>query len=151
MLLNQTSEYALRALVTLAGLSPGETMPARNLAQRTGIPLPYLSKIMRRLVLHRLAQGRKGHGGGFALARAPKAIRFLDVFAALQQDAEPRDCAFGWATCDSRHPCQLHDAWATMKESFLDWAAKTTLADATYVDHRRPSSRGARRKWADNL
>ena len=130
MILNQTAEYALRAMAILAMLAPGEGLRAADLAERTGIPVAYLSKIMRRLVLAKLVDSRKGHGGGFRLAQPPARITFLAVLSAVDLAPEPNRCAFGWGACDPRHPCVLHSVWSELSETFVRWAEKTTLADA---------------------
>jgi Rrf2 family protein len=137
--LSQTAEYALRAAAWLAAESPDAPVRARDLARATGIPEPYLAKILRRLVLAGILESRKGQGGGFALARPPESIRFDEVLEAV--DAAPRAdrCAFGWGACDAKHPCPLHDSWGPISHAFADWAASTTLAEA------RRAIRGAAR------
>jgi Rrf2 family protein len=127
--LSQTAEYALRAAAWLAAESPDAPVRAKDLSRGTGIPEPYLAKILRRLVLAGILESRKGQGGGFALARAPDRITFDDVLQAV--DAAPRvdRCAFGWGACDAKHPCPLHDSWGPISTAFSQWAAKTTLAD----------------------
>ena len=105
MILSQTAEYAFRAMAALAGLAAGEAITATGLAERTGVPVHYLSKVMRRLVLGKLVRGHKGHGGGFQLARPAATIRFADVLRATDTGPQPNRCAFGWGECDVAHPC----------------------------------------------
>lgn len=128
MLLTQTAEYALRAMATLATLAPGEAMRAVDLAEKTGIPVHYLSKIMRRLVLRRLVTSRKGHGGGFALGRPPAKITFAEILKVDPYFESTTECAFGWGNCSKHSPCLLHSTWSQLKEAFQAWASTTTLA-----------------------
>lgn len=130
MILNQTTVYALRAMVALAELDPGETSRARDLAERTGVPVHYLSKIMSRLVEHGLVVGRKGHGGGFALQRPPREIRIAEVLAASEFRVDAGACVFGWGDCDPGRPCPLHATWSRLQEFVARWADETTLEDA---------------------
>ncbi len=51
MLLNQTAEYALRAMATLAVLWPDDRVTARALALRANVPASYASKVLRKLVV----------------------------------------------------------------------------------------------------
>jgi len=145
MVLPQTAEYALRAMSHLARMPVGEEVRARDLAPAASIPLPYLSKVLRRLVVAGLLVSRKGHGGGFALARPAEEIRFLDVLESVDFGQEPMACAFGWDACDPDRPCPLHPAWAALKDSYADWAASTTLAS---VRDQPLSDRRRRRKTA---
>lgn len=128
MLLTQTAEYALRAMATLATLGPGEAIRAVDLAEKTGIPVHYLSKVMRRLVVQRLVISRKGHGGGFALGRPPKQITFEEILKVDPYFETTTLCAFGWESCSNHKPCPLHTTWSELKEAFHKWASTTTLA-----------------------
>lgn len=128
MILPQTAEYALRAMVCLATTAePGQPMLARELSELTAIPIHYLAKILRRLVLADLLESKKGFGGGFVLARAPETISFRDILQAVDSDPVAGRCAFGWGKCDGARPCPMHDAWASMARSFQEWAERTTL------------------------
>ena len=88
---------------------------------------------MRRLVLAKLVESKKGHGGGFRLAWLPKEILLREVLDAVDYDLDPDRCAFGWAECDPEQPCPLHPAWSEMKESFNHWADTTTLETAAAI------------------
>jgi len=129
MLVSQTSEYALRAMAWLASAPPDEPVRSRDLAAGSGIPLHYLSKILRRLVLADLLISQKGKRGGFVLARLTHEIRFLDILAAVDAYPTQGRCAFGWGECDEANPCTMHDTWSELNGKILSWAANTTLAD----------------------
>ncbi len=128
MLLPQTVEYAMRAMACLATLPPGEAVRAQVLSTKTGIPVSYLSKILRKLVVADLLISQKGHGGGFTLAYAPAEITFAEIFEAVEYGSHSDRCVFAWDTCDPRNPCPLHDSWSIFKEQFREWANTTTLA-----------------------
>jgi Rrf2 family protein len=129
MFISQTAEYAIRAMASIATLPAAEKVRAADLGRFTGIPAPYLSKILRRLVLADLLVSRKGQGGGFALSRPAREIQFIDILNAV--DAFPAEgrCAFGWGNCDEFDPCPLHNAWSRLNHSLRDWAASTSLAE----------------------
>lgn len=129
MLLPQTAEYALRAMAHLATLPPGTAVPARDLAVAAQIPVHYLSKILRRLVLEGLLLSQKGHGGGFTLSRSPETIDFLSVLRAADFSPTANRCAFGLGNCDQNDPCPLHESWSALEQAFFDWASHTTLAN----------------------
>lgn len=127
MCLTQTSEYALRAMVFLASVE-GESIRSKDLSHMSGIPIHYLSKIMRRLVVAGLVRSQKGHRGGFRLARLAKDIRFLDILMATGYEPEPDRCAFGWGNCDTVNPCPLHNRWNHLNSLIIEWATETRLS-----------------------
>ena len=129
MQIPKTAEYARRVMAHIARLPEGRAARAQELSRAADIPTPYLSKVLRKLVVAGLLKSQKGHGGGFVLARPAKRIRFIDVLGATDFDLGASGCAFGWERCDSRRPCPLHPAWSALKESWMEWAATHTLAE----------------------
>ena len=129
MFISQTAEYAIRARSAIATLPEGIKIRASDLGRATGIPAPYLSKILRRLVLAGLLVSQKGQGGGFLLARPAAETPFIDILNAV--DVFPTDarCAFGWGNCDQLSPCPLHDAWSRLSRQIVEWANDTNLAE----------------------
>lgn len=137
MRLSQTAEYAMRTMAQLAIADPEVPVPAKDLAQQTGIPVAYLSKLLRRLVTSGLLTARKGHSGGFLLARPPGEVRLLDVLEAVGAGPDLDRCAFGWGPCDARNPCPLHPVFVQINEAIVLWATRRTLADlrASWLGH----------------
>ena len=86
-------------------------------------------ELARRLTAAGLLTSQKGHHGGFALAREPEEIRFLDVLRAVDFEPTADHCLFGWENCDENNPCPLHPEWAALKERIEAWARTRTLAD----------------------
>lgn len=129
MILSQTAEYAIRAMTSLALAPPGAFVPSKELAAETNIPLPYLSKVMRKLVEAKLADGLKGHHGGFRLAQAPDRISFAQILEAVDAGLDKTHCAYGFAKCNARKPCRLHHTFASLVEMVEHWSQKTSLAD----------------------
>jgi Rrf2 family iron-sulfur cluster assembly transcriptional regulator len=129
MFISQTGEYAIRAMSAIATLPEGIRIRATDLGRATGIPAPYLSKILRRLVLAGLLVSQKGQGGGFSLACPAAEIPFIDILNAVDAFPADRRCAFGWGNCDQLSPCPLHGAWSRLNHQTRDWANDTNLAE----------------------
>jgi Rrf2 family protein len=65
---------------------------ARETAERQGVPLRYLEQILQDLRRAGLVEGKRGPGGGYALARAASEVRLSDVVAALDGPVEEILC-----------------------------------------------------------
>lgn len=102
---------------------------AQDLAVHANMPVPYLQKMLRRMVKAGLLVSERGHGGGFRLARPASRIFFIDVFEALELPARPKQCVFGLKVCSATSPCVLHFRWNSLNEGFQKWACETSLED----------------------
>jgi Rrf2 family protein len=91
-MLSQTIEYALRAMVCIAGLEAGATLNSESIALKTKVPQGYLSKVLRDLVVAELVVSQRGPNGGFALARPAASISLLDVINAVDPITRIRKC-----------------------------------------------------------
>lgn len=105
-MISQTSEYALRAVVWLAGQG-GEPRTARQIAVPTHVPVGYLSKVMQALVSAGLATSQRGLGGGFQLARDPEKISILEVINAVDPIQRIERCPLELPE-HSQRLCKLH-------------------------------------------
>lgn len=119
----------MRIAACLARSPSGEFVRAQEISDTAAVPKDYLSKIMRRLVEAGVLKSRKGHGGGFQLARKPSEISFHDVLSAVDYQTETIECAFGWERCSSTDPCPLHPFWSKLRGDIDRWAGENTLAD----------------------
>ena len=95
-MLPKTAEYALRAVVWLAG-AEGRRGAADVLAEHTRVPRRYLHKVLQSLVAAGLVDSQPGPGGGYALALPPKKITILAVVSAVAPVERLRECPLGLA------------------------------------------------------
>jgi Rrf2 family transcriptional regulator, nitric oxide-sensitive transcriptional repressor len=94
VLISQTAEYALRAMVWLAG-RPDRSQTTDEIAHGTQVPRGYLSKVLQALARHGLVVSQRGLGGGFTLARLPNEITTLDVLRAVDPPMRIDSCPLG--------------------------------------------------------
>lgn len=94
-MLSQTIEYALRAMIHLAGTEPGTSANSETISASTKVPQGYLSKILRDLVVAGLVTSQRGPNGGFTLARPADQISMLDVVNAVDPIQRIKKCPLG--------------------------------------------------------
>jgi Rrf2 family protein len=88
MRLTSKTAYGVQAMFDLAFHGRDRAVQARETAERQGIPLRYLEQILQDLRRAGLVEGKRGPGGGYALARAAAEVRLSDVVAALDGPVE---------------------------------------------------------------
>ena len=130
MYLSRPAEYGLRAMTYIARMEPEKRIRTSDLAKAVGVPAPFLSKIMRRLTAVGILDAKKGHHGGFVLARLPAEVRFIDILRAVDFEPTADHCLFGLSNCDAQNPCPLHPEWSVLKGQIEQWARSHTLGDS---------------------
>ena len=106
MMISQTAEYALRAVVWLGGRSD-EPVGTKHISQAAQVPAGYLSKVLQMLARADLVVSTSGRGGGFRLTRRPEEISVLDVINAVDPIQRIRECPLHLAG-HGTELCPLH-------------------------------------------
>lgn len=104
-MLPKTAEYALRAVVWLAG-EPRRREAAGPLAERTKIPRRYLHKVLQALVQGGLVESQSGPGGGYSLCVPPEKLTILAVVNTIAPLERIRRCPLGLPS--HTRLCPLH-------------------------------------------
>jgi Rrf2 family protein len=125
-------DYASRALLSLA-LHTGQTLPTsvRDIAERTGLPQPYLEQILLALKGAGLVRSKRGVGGGYVLARSPAEITLGQIVSAVDGPIQAGD--FGEphqnGACDHEGQCVLLSVWSEVGQHMRHHLDSFTLAD----------------------
>ena len=98
--------------LTLHSSESGPTS-VRDIAERTGLPQPYLEQILLALKGAGLVRSKRGVGGGYVLAKAPADIKASDIISAVDGPITVGD--FGQphqdGSCDHEGQCVLLAIW----------------------------------------
>ena len=132
MKVSTRGDYASRALLSLA-LHAEDTGPTsvRDIAERTGLPQPYLEQILLALKGAGLVRSKRGVGGGYVLARPPSEITLGQIVSAVDGPIAAGD--FGEphqkGACDHEGQCVLLTVWANVGEHMRRHLDSFTLDD----------------------
>ena len=136
-------DYASRALLSLAlHVDEGAPTSVRDIAERTGLPQPYLEQILLALKGAGLVRSKRGVGGGYVLAGDPREITLAQIVSAVDGPIVVGD--FGRPhegdACDHEGQCVLLAVWAHVGEHMREHLESFTLADMVDQarDLRRP-------------
>jgi Rrf2 family protein len=128
MSLSQTVGYAVHALGYVAN-SEGKLCLIRDIAQRTGIPKPYLAKITNQLSRKGVLAAKRGYRGGIFLARAPEDVSLLEIVQAIEGENWIGQCMLGLGDCAAQKVCPTHEFWQDLRKNVEGILNQTTLED----------------------
>lgn len=132
MKVSTRGDYASRALLSLALHAEG-TAPTsvREIAERTGLPQPYLEQILLALKGAGLVRSKRGVGGGYILSRPPDQILLSEIVRAVDGPIVAGD--FGEphtnGACDHEGQCVLLTIWSSAGEHMRRYLDSFTLSD----------------------
>lgn len=106
--LSKKTDYALMAMKHLAS-NPHRAASVREIAEKYGIPVELLAKVMTRLVRSGLLVSHQGVHGGFELARPPAATSVAAVLEAIDGPLAMTACSQGDDKCDQFSKCTVRD------------------------------------------
>ncbi len=132
MRVSTRGDYASRALLSLAlGDDLSAPTSVRDLAERTGLPQPYLEQILLILKGVGLVRSKRGVGGGYVLAKDAADITLAEIVAAVDGPIVAGD--FGEphrdGACDHEGQCVLLAVWADVGNHMREHLSSFTLAD----------------------
>ena len=135
MKVSTRGDYACRALLSLAMHGDGNPTSVRDIADRTGLPQPYLEQILLALKGAGLVRSKRGVGGGYVLARTAPEITLAQIVSAVDGPIAVGD--FGEphqnGACDHEGQCVLLAVWADVGEHMRRLLEGRTLADVAEI------------------
>ena len=127
-------DYAARALLSLALHETDRPTSVKEIAERTGLPQPYLEQILLAVKGAGLVRSKRGVGGGYLLARDPAEVTLAEIVAAVEGAQLP----FSGPHDHCEGHCVLEEVWACVAEEtrhLLEAVTLAELVDRTRIGH----------------
>jgi FeS assembly SUF system regulator len=129
--ISRMADYGVVALSFLAR-EPEAYFSAASIAEKTGVPLPTASKLLKMLVKSGVVTSRRGAAGGYGLARPPQEISVADLVVAVDGPIALADCldgAPGGNGCGLEGFCAVRGPWQKVSDAIRVALEEVSLAD----------------------
>ncbi len=126
MQLTRAADYAVRALIHLAGLERGARASLEDLAKSAEVPEHFMSKVLQALTRSGLIHSFRGSNGGFELALPADEITMLRAVEAIDGPIELNLCLMAGDPCGRATWCAAHQVWLKAQAAMV-----AILKDAT--------------------
>lgn len=134
--LSRKSDYALRAVIYLTRLSDDRFGRVSEIAKAKDIPQAFLAQILPLLANHGLVKSQQGAHGGYALARSPETISFLDIIESVEGPLRLNKCVEGQHDdCTILDNCEMKYVWTLAQTQMVDFLQGVTMADMLEAPH----------------
>ncbi|MCC6955058.1 MAG: Rrf2 family transcriptional regulator [Deltaproteobacteria bacterium] len=126
-MISLTSKDALRALLSVARLDAQTYVTVVELAEISGVPKPYLSKLIKQLVKSGYLEGRKGPGGGVRLSAEGRKATFYDICLVTNEPITREHCFLSRTTCRKNTPCAFHAHWKEISGAAINFLKRSRI------------------------
>ena len=134
-MISTKGRYSIRILLDLAIHRNGEYIPMKDVAERQGISLKYIERILPVLKENGLIESVHGKGGGYKLTREPDQYTLWEILRLTEGDLAPVACLKdGAPSCDKAAECRTLPVWKNYYKMTVDYFSGITLADLMDVD-----------------
>lgn len=130
--MTRLTDYGIMLLTHFARDRERLTRSARELAAETRLPLPTVSKVLKRLAHGRVLEAHRGVKGGFSLARRPEEVNLTEIITALEGPVAITQCSTHEEKCGLERQCIVRSNWRRINLVVLDALKRITLADMTH-------------------
>jgi Rrf2 family transcriptional regulator, iron-sulfur cluster assembly transcription factor len=129
ILFSRQCEYALQAVSYLALQPQGKLTSIKELTDSLNIPYHFLGKILQDLAQKEILLSRKGHDGGFALAKSKKKMTLYKIIEAIDGIDFKHQCIMGFSECSSKQPCAIHSQWEKSRNEVYELLSSKNITD----------------------
>ncbi len=130
MMISTRGRYALRVMIDLAEHQSDEPIPMKDVANRLGISLKYLERILPALSKSHYIEGMHGKGGGYRLTQPPENYKVGEILRLVEGSLTPVSCVeCTTGNCERVDSCRTVELWSNLNKVVNDYLDQVTVAD----------------------
>jgi len=138
--LGKLADYGTMIATVLAA-EPERMYSAHELATRTHVSAPTVSKLLKQFTKSGLVASLRGAHGGYRLGRSPTHITVADVIAAIDGPIGLTQCSVHKGDCAVESTCGVRSNWRLINTAIHQALKSVTLADMARPLRRPDQSR----------
>jgi FeS assembly SUF system regulator len=131
--ISKLTDYGTVILACLAS-QPDRLWTASEVAERTHVGLPTVSKLLKKLQRSGLVLSARGSRGGYQLARPAAEITAAHILDALEGPFAITECSGQHSTCDLESNCRVGHAWQRVNGAIRRALTDISLAQLAGVE-----------------
>ena len=129
------TDYASVVLTVLAS-DPASVLSASELAERAGLEVPTVAKLLKPLAQAGLVDGFRGANGGYRLARDAAEISLVEIVEAMEGPLGMTECSVHAGQCGIEESCGVRANWRRINDVVADALRGVSLAQMLGPAHR---------------
>lgn len=124
------ARYALRAVIDIAAVDGGGPVRAVDIADRQGLSVGYLERLLISLVAGGVIESQRGPGGGYRLARPAGELSVREVILASGEQVTLAPCVDeDCGACGRAADCPARAVWGGLYQVASDYLSGLTISE----------------------
>jgi len=129
MQLTRAADYAVRVMIHLATLPAHERASLPALAQATGTPESFLSKVLQALSRAKLIKSLRGQSGGFEILPSGRHASIRQVIEAIDGPIHLNLCLISQHACGRSKCCPAHHVWEEAERAMTNVLSSAVILE----------------------
>ena len=151
MQLTRAADYGVRVMIHLVAQPTGKRISLPGLANATGAPESFLSKVLQALTRARMIISQRGQTGGFEIAPRGQHASMRDVIEAIDGPIRLNVCLNAGRSCPRRNTCAAHPVWVEAQQAMLNVLESASVRDMAKTAEQIASAQLAEPASIENL
>ena len=136
--IRKLTDYGIFVLAHLAN-EQDTVMSASQIASRTGLNLPTVSKLLKTLNKAKLVTSIRGSKGGYSLAKKSSTISAAEIIDAFEGPVAITECSASYHSCSLESQCGVGEAWQKINRAIRNTLENISLTDLRSGQNRKTS------------
>ena len=124
--MSKMADYGTVIMTSIAR-APGQVHSATELAERIGVAVPTVSKVLKTLAHGGLLVSLRGAKGGYTLPRPAAEISVAQIIGAMDGPIGMTECSTSPGLCVQESCCSIRSNWQKVNHILLEALEKVTL------------------------
>ena len=137
--ISKLTDYGTVILAYMAA-QQGRLLAAAEVAERTGIALPTVSKLLKKLQRSGLVCSTRGSHGGYQLAKPAAQVTAAQILDALEGPVAITECSSQHGNCGIESSCRIGHTWQRLNAAIRQALNEVTLAQLSGLERSGPIS-----------
>jgi len=137
--ISKLTDYGTVILAYMAA-QHGRLLAAAEVAEATGIALPTVSKLLKKLQRSGLVCSTRGSHGGYQLAQPATQVTAAQILDALEGPVAITECSSQHSSCGIESSCRIGHAWKRLNGAIRQALNDVTLAQLSGLERTAPVS-----------
>ena len=142
--IRRNTDYALRAMVNLAGHYGNEPVSTREISDEGEFSYQLACKLMQKLHDAKLVESCMGPKGGYRLIKEPAKINILEIIEVIQGPLSINRCLLSIDACTRQKNCPVSKKLAELQKYVGNYLSNITLDEL--LRSRGAKSKGKKKK-----